>query len=216
MSEPSSHASLASAPASAPASTRGFILWFTGPSGAGKSTLANAVARRLSTLRQLPLEILDGDEVRTHLSKGLGFSREDRDTNVHRIAYVARLLASHGVSVITATISPYAETRRQLRELAEQRGIPFLEVFASAPLEALIARDVKGLYKKALAGEVAQFTGVSDPYEAPEAPEIRVETDREAVEHSTETIVAALRARGLLSSSSTTATTAATRPHAGA
>ncbi|MBL0216970.1 MAG: adenylyl-sulfate kinase [Myxococcales bacterium] len=192
----------------------GFILWFTGPSGAGKSTLANAVARRLAS--QLPLEILDGDEVRTHLSKGLGFSREDRDTNVHRIAYVARLLASHGVSVITATISPYAETRRQLRELAEQRGIPFIEVYARAPLEALIARDVKGLYKKALAGEVPQFTGVSDPYEAPEAPEIRVETDREAVEHSTETIVEGLRARGLLPASSNAAPTATARPHAGA
>lgn len=193
----------------------GFILWFTGPSGAGKSTLAEAVALQLQRA-SIPLEILDGDEVRTHLSRGLGFSREDRDTNVHRIAYVARLLAKHGVGVITATISPYAETRRQLRELAEERDIPFVEVFASATLDALIARDVKGLYKKALAGEVTQFTGVSDPYEAPETPEIRVETDRESVEHSTATILAGLRARGLVPTSTTTEITAPARPHAGA
>ncbi|MGE5183296.1 MAG: sulfate adenylyltransferase, partial [Acidobacteriota bacterium] len=128
----------------------GFILWFTGLSGAGKSTLANALADQLKHERKL--EILDGDEVRTHLSKGLGFSKEDRDTNIHRIGYVARTLASHGVGVVTAAISPYAETRKQVRELAEAKGVAFVEVFASAPLDALVARDVKGLYKKALAG----------------------------------------------------------------
>ena len=189
------HSSSASPSAELFSRATGFILWFTGMSGAGKSTLANAVAGALAGGRAL--EILDGDEVRTHLSKGLGFSREDRDINVHRIAYVARTLAKHGVGVITAAISPYAETRRQVRALAEERGIVFLEVFACSSLEALVARDVKGLYKKALAGEVEHFTGVSDPYEAPESPDIRVETDRESVEQSTAKIVTVLRDRGL-------------------
>ena len=174
----------------------GFILWFTGLSGAGKSTLAARVAEAIGHERRI--EILDGDEVRTHLSKGLGFSREDRDTNVHRIAYVARLLAAHGVAVITAAISPYADTRAAVRALAEDRGIAFVEVYANAALDALVARDVKGLYKQALAGEVAHFTGVSDPYEPPTAPDIEVRTDRESVEESVATIVAALRRRSLL------------------
>jgi len=174
----------------------GFILWFTGMSGAGKSTLATHVAAALKGQRRL--EVLDGDEVRTHLSKGLGFSREDRDTNVHRIGFVARLLARHGVGVITAAISPYASTRAAVRALAEERDLPFLEVFANAPLDALVARDVKGLYKQALAGEVAHFTGVSDPYEPPAAPELEVRTDRETVAESTARIVALLRGRGLI------------------
>ncbi|MBA3465742.1 MAG: adenylyl-sulfate kinase [Deltaproteobacteria bacterium] len=192
----------------------GWVLWFTGLSGAGKSTLSKAVAAELAAERRI--EILDGDEVRTHLSKGLGFSREDRDTNVHRIAFVARLLAQHGVGVITAAISPYAETRTQVRALAEERGIPFVEVFASSSLESLVARDVKGLYKKALAGEVEHFTGVSDPYEAPESPDIRVETDRETVEQSTAKIVGVLRARGLLAPLPLTASTNGAHSHAGA
>jgi adenylylsulfate kinase len=175
---------------------RGFIVWFTGLSGAGKSTLAQALAKRIGGERRL--EILDGDEVRTHLSKGLGFSREDRDTNIHRIGYVARTLARHGVGVVTAAISPYADTRAEVRRLAEENGVAVVEVFASAKLEALVARDVKGLYKKALAGEVAHFTGVSDPYEAPASPDVEVRTDIETVEESLEKIVAALRARGLL------------------
>jgi adenylyl-sulfate kinase len=172
--------------------SRGFILWFTGMSGAGKSTLAERVAKELSNVH-----VLDGDEVRTHLSKGLGFSREDRDTNVHRIAYVARLLAQHGVAVITAAISPYAETRAAVRALAAERDIPFIEVFANAPLDALVARDVKGLYKQALAGEVQHFTGVSDPYEAPTAPDVEVRTDRESIDDSVAKIVATLKSRGL-------------------
>ena len=192
----------------------GFILWFTGLSGAGKSTLSKAVAAEVGGERAI--EILDGDEVRTHLSKGLGFSREDRDTNVHRIAFVARTLAQHGVGVITAAISPYADTRAQVRALAEQRGLPFIEVFASSSLESLVARDVKGLYKKALAGEVEHFTGVSDPYEAPESPDVRVETDRETIEQSTAKIVGVLRARGLLAPFPHSAPAAGTRPHAGA
>ncbi|MEW5850687.1 MAG: adenylyl-sulfate kinase [Myxococcota bacterium] len=174
----------------------GFILWFTGMSGAGKSTLANAVSQRLAQERTL--EILDGDEVRTHLSKGLGFSREDRDTNVHRIAFVARLLARHGVGVVTAAISPYAETRAQVRALAEKEGVAFVEVYARAELSSLVARDVKGLYKKALAGEVPHFTGVTDPYEAPTSPDVVVRTDVETVAQSAERIIATLRERGLI------------------
>ncbi len=196
------------------APTGGFILWFTGLSGAGKSTLANAVAAELRGAHRI--EILDGDEVRTHLSRGLGFSREDRDTNVHRIGFVARTLAQHGVGVITAAISPYAQTRAAVRALAEERGIAFVEVFAHSSLEALVARDVKGLYKQALAGEVEHFTGISDPYEVPTAPDVRVETDRETVAQSTAKIVAALRARGLLAPLPLTAPGTSARPRAGA
>jgi len=174
----------------------GFILWFTGLSGAGKSTLATALRPRLVDGRRI--EILDGDEVRTHLSKGLGFSKEDRDTNIRRIGFVARLLARHGVGVITAAISPYAETRDEVRRQAEAEGIPFVEIFADAEITALAERDVKGLYKKALAGEIAHFTGVSDPYERPERPEVTVRTDRESVGDSLGRILAALEERGLL------------------
>lgn len=181
---------------SPPAQTTGFILWFTGLSGAGKSTLAATIAAQLRAEHRL--EVLDGDDVRTHLSKGLSFSKQDRDTNVHRIAFVARLLAQHGVVVITAAISPYLDTRAQVRRLAEDRGIAFVEVFANSSLEALVARDVKGLYKKALAGEVEHFTGVSDPYEAPPAPDVEVFTDRETIEHSVAKILTVLRTRGLV------------------
>ena len=175
----------------------GFILWLTGLSGAGKSTLAEGLRARLGAASRL--EILDGDEVRTHLSKGLGFSREDRDTNVRRIGFVAGLLARHGVWTITAAISPYAETREEARLEAEAERPPFLEVHVSAPLEVLAARDVKGLYRQALAGELAHFTGVSDPYEAPRAPDLVVESDGEAVEQSLERIVRLLVDRGLVS-----------------
>src|SRR5262249_23705929 len=153
----------------------GFIVWFTGLSGAGKSTLAEALRETVGDGNGL--EVLDGDEVRTHLSKGLGFSKEDRDTNIRRIGFVARLLARHGVAVVTAAISPYAETRAEVRRQAEEDGVPFIEVYAHAELEALVARDVKGLYKKALAGEIAHFTGVSDPYEPPANPDVVVHTD---------------------------------------
>ncbi len=173
----------------------GFILWFTGLSGAGKSTLAERVRNVLSAERAV--EILDGDEVRTHLSKGLGFSREDRDTNIRRIGFVARLLARNGVVAITAAISPYAETRAEMRELAEAEGIPFVEVYADATLESLIRRDVKGLYRKALAGEIAHFTGVSDPYQPPAAPEVVAHTDREEPEASLSVILGFLAERGL-------------------
>ncbi len=173
----------------------GFILWFTGLSGAGKTTLALALKERLAGGQ--PVEILDGDEMRTNLSKGLGFSREDRDTNIRRIGFVARLLARHGVAAIGAAISPYAAARAEVRALAEKEGIPFLEVFANAELDALVERDVKGLYRKALAGELPHFTGVSDPYEAPERPDLSLRTDRESVEDSLARILDLLSARGL-------------------
>ncbi len=173
----------------------GFIVWFTGLSGAGKSTLAQALADRLGPER---IEVLDGDEVRTHLSKGLGYSRADRDTNVRRIGFVARTLAKHGIGVITAAISPFGDTRREVREAAEAQGIAFVEVFANARLDALIQRDVKGLYKKALAGEVQHFTGVSDPYQAPESPDVIVRSDLETVDESLGKIIVALQALGLI------------------
>lgn len=178
------------------AARSGFILWFTGMSGAGKSTLSSAVRERLAPGRQL--EVLDGDEVRTHLSKGLSFTREDRDINVQRIAFVARLLARHGVAVATAAISPYADTRADVRRRAEAEGIPFIEVHVHAELSALVERDVKGLYKRALAGEIPHFTGVNDPYEPPTSPEIEVRSDREPVAVSADRVVAYLRDRGLL------------------
>jgi len=184
-----------------PLSHPGYILWLTGLSGAGKSTLAQALRSHLSR-ESRRVEILDGDEVRTYLSKGLGFSKEDRDTNIRRIGYVARVLARNGVAVITAAISPYAQTRTEVRHLAAQESVPFIEVHVHAELDALIARDVKGLYKKALAGEIAHFTGVSDPYEAPTHPDVQVRTDLESVDESVARILSALRGRGLVRSGS--------------
>jgi adenylylsulfate kinase len=171
--------------------TRGFTLWFTGLSGAGKTTLTNALVPRLRD-RGVKIEVLDGDEVRTNLSKGLGFSKEDRDVNIRRIGYVSRLLARNGVGVIAAAISPYREIRDEVRGYIEADGAIFLEVFVKASLDTLVSRDVKGLYQKALAGEIKQFTGVSDPYEEPLRPELVVETDRETVEESAAKILAKL------------------------
>ena len=171
----------------------GFTVWLTGLSGAGKTTIAARLEQQLR-LRGRAVEVLDGDVVRTHLSKGLGFSREDRDTNILRIAFVSRLLAQHGVAVISAAISPYVSTRLQARA---QIG-DFVEVYVCCPLEELVRRDVKGLYARALRGEVANFTGVSDPYEAPEHPEVVVETDRESVEESVAKILAHLHDRGYI------------------
>jgi sulfate adenylyltransferase len=175
---------------------RGFIVWLTGLSGSGKSTLATALRGRLRARH--PVEILDGDEVRTYLSKGLGFSKEDRDTNIGRIGYVARVLGRNGVVAIAAAISPYREARDEVRRLAASEGVPFVEVFAHAELTSLIQRDVKGLYEKALAGEISHFTGISDPYEAPANPDLVVRSDRESVEESVDRIVATLQSRGLL------------------
>ena len=179
--------------------TRGFTLWFTGLSGAGKTTLTNALVPQLRD-RGVRVEALDGDEVRANLSKGLGFSKEDRDANIRRIGYVSRLLARNGVGVIAAAISPYREIRDEVRRHVESDGAVFVEVFVKAPLDALISRDVKGLYKKALAGEIKQFTGVSDPYEEPLGPELVVETDRETIEESAAKILAKLEELNLIAS----------------
>jgi len=176
---------------------QGFILWFTGLSGAGKSTLAQAIAQRLRDGGRR-VELLDGDEVRTNLSKGLGFSKEDRDTNIRRIGYVARLLARNGVVAITAAISPYREIRDEVRHQAAADGVPFVEVYANATLDALVARDVKGLYRKAIAGEIPNFTGVSDPYEPPLAPEVEVRTDQQTPSESIQAILDALARLGRL------------------
>jgi adenylyl-sulfate kinase len=175
----------------------GLIVWFTGLCGAGKSTLAGRLRETLTT-HGLAVEVLDGDQVRNHLSKGLGFSKADRDTNIRRIGFVARLLGRHGVTVITAAISPYQDTRAEVRALAERDGIAFVEVFVDAELSALIKRDVKGLYRRALAGEIDHFTGVSDPYERPTHPDVTVRTDRESIVESSEKILAVLTERGLI------------------
>ncbi len=165
----------------------GRVVWLTGLSGAGKSTLANALYAELLT-RGEAVELLDGDAVRENLSKGLGFSKADRDTNVRRIGFVAGLLAKHGVTVLVSAISPYADTRREV--LA---GLPdALEVFVDAPLEVVTERDVKGLYLKAIAGEISHFTGVSDPYEAPTAPDLHLRTDQISVEEGLRQLLARL------------------------
>jgi len=177
------------------AQAHGFTLWFTGLSGAGKSTLAAAVSAELRG-RGVPVEVLDGDEVRQNLSKGLGFSREDRDTNIRRIGYVAKLLARNGVAVITAAISPY----RAIRDEVRQDIGAFVEVYVKASLDECIRRDTKGLYARALAGEIPQFTGVSDPYEEPVAPELVIETEREEVADSASRVVDRLLELGHLRS----------------
>ncbi len=170
----------------------GFVLWLTGLSGAGKSTIANAVAPSLAE-RGHRVEVLDGDELRTNLCQGLGFSREDRDTNIARIGYVAGKLAKHGVAVVVAAISPYREARDRVRASVEN----FVEVHVAAPVSTCAERDVKGLYAKALAGEIKNFTGVSDPYEEPLEPEIAVHTERETVQESVGQVLAWLEAKGL-------------------
>lgn len=166
---------------------QGFTIWLTGLSGAGKSTIARRLEAELQT-RELSVEVLDGDDVRTHLSKGLGFTREDRDTNIARIAFVASLLVRHGVAVITAAISPYEEARAAAR----QRIGSVLEVYVRCSIGELVRRDVKGLYERALRGEVQHFTGVSDPYEEPAAPDVIVDTDRESVDESVAKILRAV------------------------
>ena len=175
--------------------SEGFTLWFTGLSGAGKSTISTRVAEELRRRGQR-VELLDGDIVRTNLSKGLGFSKEDRDENVRRIGFVCDLLSRNGVAAIAAVISPY----RQIRDELRGRISNFVEVYVECPLEALIERDVKGLYKKALAGEITNFTGVSDPYEPPLNPDVVVRTAEETPEQSVVAILARLEALGYLRS----------------
>jgi sulfate adenylyltransferase len=161
-----------------PREVSGVVLWFTGLSGAGKSTIAALVGRELEAGGAL-VEYLDGDVVREHLSKGLGFSKEDRDTNIERIGWVASRLARHGATVIVSAISPYAATRGRARALVEEFA-PFVEIHVATSVEECARRDVKGLYEKAFKGEIPEFTGVSDPYESPESPELRVETEGRA------------------------------------
>jgi adenylyl-sulfate kinase len=160
--------------------------------------LAVRLARELSD-RGVNVEVLDGDEVRTNLSKGLGFSKEDRDTNIRRIGYVCRLLSRNGVGTISAAISPYRSVRDEVRRAIEGEDVEFLEVFVKCPIAVLAERDVKGLYKEALAGRLKGFTGVSDPYEEPLAPDVIVETDRQTVESSSSIIIRELEQRGLIS-----------------
>lgn len=178
----------------------GFTIWLTGMSGAGKSTLTGELQRIFAARGIRKVESLDGDEVRTYLSKGLTFSKEDRDTNVRRIGFVADLLARNEVIAITAAISPYRDIRAEARALHKAGN--FIEVYVQVSLEKLIERDVKGLYKKALAGEIPQFTGVSDPYEAPEAPEVVVRTGgEETIAQSAAKIIRAAELLGFLAPS---------------
>lgn len=173
-----------------------FVLWLTGLSGAGKTTLARLLEAEF-TDRGLVVELLDGDVVRTHLSRGLGYSREDRDTNVQRIAWVASRIARAGAIVIVAAISPYAEAREGARRLVEAYA-PFLEVYVAASIETCTRRDPKGLYEKALKGEISDFTGVSHPYEEPAKPDIRIETEALDAEACAAVVIARLRERELL------------------
>jgi adenylyl-sulfate kinase len=173
---------------------KGFTIWFTGMSGAGKSTISTLLEERLRALGAR-VEVLDGDVVRTHLSRGLGFSKEDRDENIRRIGFVCELLSRNGVIAIAAAISPY----RAVREEVRGRIPNFVEVYVHCPVEVLAQRDVKGLYKRALAGEITQFTGVSDPYEPPVSPEVTVDSSRETPAESLERIWATLEHLGLVS-----------------
>ena len=171
----------------------GFTIWLTGLSGAGKSTMGLELERVL-VQRGLNVELLDGDEVRTNLSKGLGFSKEDRDINIRRIGYVCKLLSRNGVVAIAAAISPYQEVRREVREMIGR----FVEVYMECPVDVLTERDPKGLYKKALSGEIANFTGISDPYEPPEGAEIVCDTDEESVQESVTKVIRSLELMGYI------------------
>jgi adenylyl-sulfate kinase len=179
---------------------KGFTLWFTGLSGSGKSTLSRMIESELRQ-RGASVEVLDGDEVRENLSKGLGFSKEDRDTNVRRIGYVAKLLSRNGAAVITAAISPYAEVRDQCRSMSGR----FVEVYAECSIDELTRRDVKGLYAKAISGEIKNFTGISDPYEAPENAEITVNSETQTAEESLAVIMDYLESNGYIATATANA-----------
>lgn len=176
---------------------KGFTLWFTGLSGAGKSTLSALLATEFKR-RNYKVEVLDGDIVRTNLSTGLSFSKADRDINIRRIGFVCDLLSRNGVIAMSAAISPYEAVRRECRELVESHGAAFVEVYAKCSLNELVRRDVKGLYKKALAGEIEQFSGVSDPYEEPENADVVVDSATQSVEESYQQILSYLEAKGLI------------------
>lgn len=175
----------------------GATVWLTGLPSAGKTTIAHALAERLRGDGHR-VEVLDGDEIREFLSAGLGFSREDRHTNVQRIGFVAELLASHGVKVLVPVIAPYADSREAVRKRHDAQGTAYLEVHVATPVEVCSTRDVKGLYAKQAAGEISGLTGVDDPYEAPETPDLRIETQDHTVEDSAALLTALLVERGLV------------------
>ena len=175
---------------------RGVTIWITGLSGAGKTTIADRLYEELSARGKKKVEVLDGDVVRANLSKGLGFSKEDRDINVRRIGFVSKLLTRNGVTTIVAAISPYRDVRDEVRQTIGE----FVEVYVSCPLDVLIERNAKGLYARALRGEIPNFTGVSDPYEEPLHPEVRLHTDREAVDESVCIVLQKLQEMGYLDS----------------
>ncbi len=179
---------------------KGFTIWFTGLSGAGKTTLSSMLHHRLQEKGITNVEVLDGDVVRTHLSKGLGFTKEDRDTNIRRIGWVAQLLTKHRVPNLVSAISPYREVRDEVRKMVEHAGGPgsFVEVFVDCPVSVCEERDVKGLYAKARKGEIKQFTGVDDPYETPHRPEVHIRTDQTGVEPGVALILEHLSKKGLL------------------
>ena len=180
----------------APAAARGATVWLTGLPSAGKTTLARALAERLRAQGH-EVEVLDGDEIRAFLSAGLGFTREDRHTNVQRIGFVAGLLASHGVKTLVPVIAPYADSRAAVRARHAARATPFLEIHVATPVTLCSQRDVKGLYAKQAAGEISGLTGVDDPYEAPESPELRIQTQGRSVADSAAELHAFLTERGL-------------------
>lgn len=175
----------------------GATVWLTGLPSAGKTTLAAALAERLRGEGHRA-EVLDGDEIRTFLTAGLGFSRADRDTNVQRIGFVAELLASHGVTVLVPVIAPYADSREAVRKRHGAAGTPYLEVHVATPVQVCAQRDVKGLYAKQAAGELTGLTGVDDPYEEPADPDLRLETDGRSVAESATALHTLLSERGLL------------------
>ncbi|MFJ9812838.1 adenylyl-sulfate kinase [Streptomyces sp. NPDC101158] len=175
----------------------GATIWLTGLPSAGKTTIAYELAGRLRAEGQR-VEVLDGDEIREFLSAGLGFSREDRHTNVQRIGFVAELLASHGVKVLVPVIAPYADSREGVRKRHQAEGTAFVEVHVATPVEVCSVRDVKGLYAKQAAGEISGLTGVDDPYEAPETPDLRIESQNQTVQESAAQLHALLTERGLL------------------
>jgi adenylyl-sulfate kinase len=171
----------------------GCTLWFTGMSGSGKSTLATLIAARLRA-RHARVEVIDGDIIRTQLCHGLGFSRDDRQENIRRIGFVCELLSRNGVIAIAAAISPYRACRDELRS----RIANFIEIYMHCPVDVLVERDVKGLYKKAIAGEIPHFTGISDPYEPPVTPEVTVDSSKDSLEDSVASILRVLEARGII------------------
>jgi adenylyl-sulfate kinase len=171
----------------------GCTLWFTGMSGSGKSTLSSLLAARLRA-RGARVEVIDGDIIRTRLCHGLGFSKEDREENISRIGFVCELLSRNGVIAIAAAISPYRACREELRS----RIVNFIEIYMHCPVEVLVERDVKGLYKKALAGEIPHFTGISDPYEPPAAPEVTIDSSKDSVGDSVASILRVLEERGII------------------